>query len=1292
MKKVLHTLVCLFALVGTSMAQSPSGSDYLVARAIPSKTLFYQYSGTGTLMPKIRWGLDEAWCSETNMLQGRNYLDLFNQNVSIVRLSFQPAWALSNGGLTSNHINGTSDIVGLTERIRVLNLLGTKPEIFLNCDPTSLGIHSDYKGSGTTVVNNWVNLIKGTGQYVESQGFTVSGIAPFNEPDLSSTGYPSASVMNSIMSSLKSNSWGKSKKLLAGNTLSPDYYTTWYSTCKSNTDEGNTHQLAGTFANFTGFMQLMNTDGKLLCQDEMHNVMEAMVGANYGMDDAIWWGTSEHTRSQFCRANDGTGYRLAYREDSGTFTAASVYRNTQDGVTEAYVGCSERQATETSYGFVSTDRDVYYDGYGPTRAYYQHMPADPNGSYQTTAQKNAECVINIQSGEDVQPFPTVGEFQIMNVANGKVIQGNPSWTGWSSNQATLASGTGADGQGWRIEAVPEDQGGDFSYYTIHSYNGQWWDYYLDDNEWGFEEANPIIMYPGGGSGCEQWYFVYAGDGSFYIHNRYSNLCLDGSDGTNLVQRTRTNATSQRWKLVDPTCTPDRTAPAAPTGLTAISLLAAVQLSWTANAETDVRGYTIMRTVKGQNDWNTIARAVEGTTYVDNTVVQGTEYTYKLKAIDLSCNLSSYSSTVNGKASAAQGLVAQWEFDGNARDKSTNQMGCAVYSSSYTAENKSGSKALSFDGSSNYALLPYQVGNMSAMTFCGWVYWEGGNSWQRIFDFGTGEDSYLFLTPSDGSTMRFEIKANGTTQNLTATKLGTGAWKHVAVTIASGSVKIYVDGSQVASSTSITLTPADVAGICNYLGRSQFIADPLFKGTLDDVRIYNYVLSRSEIQSIINSVETSEGITEWAAGGSYYLYNVEAGQFLNQGNDWGTRASLADAGLLWSVSNGSRSGLYRLSRSGESNYLFIANSIVDLYVDGSSNHDFAMVQDLETGFTTISANPYGTYGTSAYGETYLGWSGEDEITWLLPVLKTTDHCRPGTTWLLMTSTEYNKYKSTINASYTARRAMLPMVQSARAAGIDIADVWEVFSNPGATASELTAARTSLLSILNNYASTTASQENPMDMTYLIDHPSCGSDTFSGWTSSGGGWSSNTSYYRNGEAVLQGRFTETWVAGPATLEARTISQSLSGLPAGRYQLTADVIATQQSDGNLTVSGVLLNAGGHSTSCATGNGAPQTFVTPFAVGTGGTATIGLSVESTTTANWVAFDNFRLLYLGPILRGDVNKDKVVSLADVAALIHYLTTKDATGYDLDAADLDGNGSVGTNDLDALLDILLRRN
>lgn len=57
--------------------------------------------------------------------------------------------------------------------------------------------------------------------------------------------------------------------------------------------------------------------------------------------------------------------------------------------------------------------------------------------------------------------------------------------------------------------------------------------------------------------------------------------------------------------------------------------------------------------------------------------------------------------------------------------------------------------------------------------------------------------------------------------------------------------------------------------------------------------------------------------------------------------------------------------------------------------------------------------------------------------------------------------------------------------------------------------------------------------------------------------------------------------------------------------------------------------------------------------------------------------------------LRGDVNGDNVVNIADVTALIDYLLSQDATGVDLNAADCDQDQNVNIADVTALIDYLL---
>ena len=58
-------------------------------------------------------------------------------------------------------------------------------------------------------------------------------------------------------------------------------------------------------------------------------------------------------------------------------------------------------------------------------------------------------------------------------------------------------------------------------------------------------------------------------------------------------------------------------------------------------------------------------------------------------------------------------------------------------------------------------------------------------------------------------------------------------------------------------------------------------------------------------------------------------------------------------------------------------------------------------------------------------------------------------------------------------------------------------------------------------------------------------------------------------------------------------------------------------------------------------------------------------------------------------VLKGDINGDGIVGIADVTDLIDYLLTGNADGLNLDAADVDGNGNVSIADVSDLIDMLL---
>jgi Glycosyl hydrolase catalytic core/Concanavalin A-like lectin/glucanases superfamily/Putative Ig domain len=196
-------------------------------------------------------------------------------------------------------------------------------------------------------------------------------------------------------------------------------------------------------------------------------------------------------------------------------------------------------------------------------------------------------------------------------------------------------------------------------------------------------------------------------------------------------------------------------------------------------------------------------------------------------------------------------AATWLFEGNPNDSSGNGREAMITGSASFAAGKSG-LAVALDGSDSYLRLPAALGDSTDFTFAGWVYWSGGGSWQRIFDFGDGNGRYLCLTPKSGDGnfgLRFMINGGGGEQQLNHTfALPLNTWTHVAVTIGGNTGKLFVNGSLVNTNNGMTVNPADVGSFYNYLGKSQY-NDPLFKGRLDDLRFSTTALPDAEIAAL-----------------------------------------------------------------------------------------------------------------------------------------------------------------------------------------------------------------------------------------------------------------------------------------------------------------------------------------------------------------------------------------------------------------------------------------------------------
>ncbi len=202
-----------------------------------------------------------------------------------------------------------------------------------------------------------------------------------------------------------------------------------------------------------------------------------------------------------------------------------------------------------------------------------------------------------------------------------------------------------------------------------------------------------------------------------------------------------------------------------------------------------------------------------------------------------------------------GLAAQYSMEGDLSDSSGNNLHGTVEGGALFSPGLPGmGQAMDFDGLIDYSTLPIGpvMASADSMTVSLWADFsnQGGN-WQRMIDFGTGTETYLFLSPRTGGNgpMRLSIRTGGgpNSEIDTSSTLSPG-WHHIAATINGSdmSMTLHLDGILVATGATQVL-PSDLGETTqNYLGYSQYTADAPYQGSMDEVRIYTRPLSPGEI--------------------------------------------------------------------------------------------------------------------------------------------------------------------------------------------------------------------------------------------------------------------------------------------------------------------------------------------------------------------------------------------------------------------------------------------------------------
>ncbi|WP_309059938.1 beta-L-arabinofuranosidase domain-containing protein [Streptomyces sp.] len=199
------------------------------------------------------------------------------------------------------------------------------------------------------------------------------------------------------------------------------------------------------------------------------------------------------------------------------------------------------------------------------------------------------------------------------------------------------------------------------------------------------------------------------------------------------------------------------------------------------------------------------------------------------------------------------------------------------------------------GSHQYVDLPAAVlGGAPALTLSAWVRPAHDAAWARIFDFGDDTTRYLYLAARNADGVpRFAVTTSGPggEQGLVGTApLPLDEWSHLAVTLAGGTGTLYVNGTAVARSTAMTLTPAALGTLGNnWLGRSNFPADPVFAGAFEEVNVFSRALTAAEITELQSrrAADASTGRGDLAS----YAFDETAGATFADASGRGLDATL-----------------------------------------------------------------------------------------------------------------------------------------------------------------------------------------------------------------------------------------------------------------------------------------------------------------------------------------------------------------------------------------------------------------
>jgi hypothetical protein len=337
-----------------------------------------------------------------------------------------------------------------------------------------------------------------------------------------------------------------------------------------------------------------------------------------------------------------------------------------------------------------------------------------------------------------------------------------------------------------------------------------------------------------------------------------------------------------------------------------------------DAELDVGGTWVTLTTSPMNEGTVYTLTVNGVTDDSgNPVAPDSEVVFTYQAMLL-----------------PEGLVAYWPMSEGAgstfEDLGPYARTGSLHGASWDPAGKLDS-ALEFSSSSDHADVGSWSVTSGAITISAWFNADTftvGDA--RIVSKATGqevEDHWFMLsTISDSDmTLRFRLKAGGSTATLVADSgsITAGTWTHGVAVYNGGTMKLYLNGTEVGAMTKSGLLDVDDS-VDIYIGNNPVDNKP-FDGSVDEVRIYDRALTETEIQMLADEAPPppyAVTLTDLLMQADRFeirypsqdgvLYRLQWSQDITQ-PDWSDVTTLTgDGGMLsFPHTNEASSGIYRI---------------------------------------------------------------------------------------------------------------------------------------------------------------------------------------------------------------------------------------------------------------------------------------------------------------------------------------------------------------------------------------------